>query len=70
LIIIVAAAAAVTDVLPLLHSCRLACCMYRGDKYHLFNHNCNTFSNEVANFLTGRNIPPHITNLPQEVLQT
>jgi len=42
----------------------------RGDRYHLFNHNCNTFSNEVASFLTGRNIPPHITNLPQEVLQT
>ena len=41
-----------------------------GDRYHLFNHNCNTFSNEVANFLTGHSIPSRITNLPQEVLQT
>lgn len=42
----------------------------RPDKYHLFNHNCNTFSNEVAQFLTGKRIPSYITDLPQEVMST
>lgn len=43
---------------------------YRGDTYNLFDHNCNTFSNEVAQFLTGKKIPSHITDLPAEVLST
>uniref|UniRef100_A0A3P8ZN40 palmitoyl-protein hydrolase n=1 Tax=Esox lucius TaxID=8010 RepID=A0A3P8ZN40_ESOLU len=43
---------------------------YRGDKYRLFEHNCNTFTNEVAQFLTGRKIPSYITDLPSEVLST
>ncbi|XP_034050663.1 desumoylating isopeptidase 1b [Thalassophryne amazonica] len=43
---------------------------YRGDKYNLFAHNCNTFSNEVAQFLTGKKIPSYITDLPSEVLAT
>ena len=30
---------------------------------------CNNFSNEFATFLTGSGIPPHITNLPAEVLR-
>ncbi|XP_038935211.1 desumoylating isopeptidase 1 isoform X2 [Rattus norvegicus] len=44
--------------------------MYRGEAYNLFEHNCNTFSNEVAQFLTGRKIPSYITDLPSEVLST
>ncbi|KAJ8345726.1 hypothetical protein SKAU_G00299190 [Synaphobranchus kaupii] len=43
---------------------------YRRDRYRLFEHNCNTFSNEVALFLTGRKIPSYITDLPSEVLST
>uniref|UniRef100_A0A3Q3LE80 palmitoyl-protein hydrolase n=1 Tax=Mastacembelus armatus TaxID=205130 RepID=A0A3Q3LE80_9TELE len=43
---------------------------YRGDRYRLFEHNCNTFTNEVAQFLTGRPIPSYITDLPSEVLST
>ncbi|KAL9957268.1 hypothetical protein ACROYT_G038882 [Oculina patagonica] len=43
---------------------------FRGDNYHLFEHNCNTFSSEVAMFLTGRKIPQHIQDLPSEVLNT
>ncbi|XP_062331016.1 desumoylating isopeptidase 1b [Osmerus eperlanus] len=43
---------------------------YRNDKYHLLEHNCNTFTNEVAQFLTGSQIPAHITNLPSEILST
>uniref|UniRef100_UPI0037E84229 desumoylating isopeptidase 1b n=1 Tax=Semicossyphus pulcher TaxID=241346 RepID=UPI0037E84229 len=43
---------------------------YRGDKYNLLEHNCNTFSNEVAQFLTGKKIPSYITDLPAEILAT
>ncbi|XP_061087387.1 desumoylating isopeptidase 1-like [Conger conger] len=43
---------------------------YRADNYRLFEHNCNTFSNEVAQFLTGGKIPSYITDLPAEVLST
>uniref|UniRef100_A0A8C4Z940 palmitoyl-protein hydrolase n=2 Tax=Gadus morhua TaxID=8049 RepID=A0A8C4Z940_GADMO len=43
---------------------------YRGETYHLFENNCNTFSNEVAQFLTGSRIPEYITDLPSEVLST
>uniref|UniRef100_A0AAY4BW85 palmitoyl-protein hydrolase n=1 Tax=Denticeps clupeoides TaxID=299321 RepID=A0AAY4BW85_9TELE len=43
---------------------------YRGERYRLFEHNCNTFSNEVAQFLTGHKIPSYITDLPSEVLST
>ena len=31
---------------------------------------CNNFSDEFATFLTGSGIPPHITNLPAEVLHS
>ncbi|KAF1374174.1 hypothetical protein PFLUV_G00246810 [Perca fluviatilis] len=40
------------------------------DTYNLFEHNCNTFTNEVAQFLTGKTIPSYITDLPSEVLST
>ncbi|GFR74745.1 desumoylating isopeptidase 1 [Elysia marginata] len=43
---------------------------FKGSTYHLFHHNCNTFSSELAQFLTGKDIPAHITNLPQDVLST
>ncbi|TRZ15069.1 hypothetical protein HGM15179_012049 [Zosterops borbonicus] len=43
---------------------------FRGESYNLFEHNCNTFSNEVAQFLTGKKIPSYITDLPSEVLAT
>ena len=43
---------------------------FRPECYHLLDHNCNTFSNEVAQFLTGKPIPSYVTNLPGEVLQT
>ena len=33
---------------------------FTGDKYDLFRHNCNNFSNETAQFLVGRGIPQHI----------
>ncbi|KAK2820864.1 hypothetical protein Q5P01_023823 [Channa striata] len=52
------------------HLTSLAESTYSGDKYKLFEHNCNTFSNEVAQFLTGKKIPSYITDLPAEVLST
>ena len=38
--------------------------------YDLFAHNCNTFTDEFSNFLLGKGIPDHITNMPQAVLGT
>ena len=43
---------------------------FRPEKYHLFDHNCNTFSDESAQFLTGRKIPSYIVDLPSEVQDT
>ncbi|MCJ8738497.1 hypothetical protein PDJAM_G00036510 [Pangasius djambal] len=43
---------------------------YRPETYHLFEHNCNTFSSEMSQFLTGRKIPSYITDLPSDVLST
>ncbi|XP_005092451.1 desumoylating isopeptidase 1 [Aplysia californica] len=48
----------------------LAQTSFRAETYHLFHHNCNNFSSEVAQFLTGKDIPSHITSLPQDVLST
>jgi len=48
----------------------LADSTFRMDSYSLFEHNCNHFSNELSEFLTGNKIPDHIVNLPQQVLNT
>ena len=41
---------------------------YTSDSYDLLNHNCNNFSNEFVEFLTGNSIPEKIVNLPQVVV--
>lgn len=38
--------------------------------YHVLDHNCNNFSDQLCRFLVGRGIPSYITDLPQEVLTT
>lgn len=43
---------------------------FSGRTYHLLNHNCNNFSNEVAQFLCGVSIPKYILDLPNEVLNS
>eukprot|EP00794_Sanderia_malayensis_P008944 gene8944-9898_t len=43
---------------------------FRPEKYDLFLHNCNTFSNEVSQFLTGKKIPSYILDLPSNILNT
>lgn len=48
----------------------LADSAFRGEAYDLLQHNCNNFSNEIAQFLCGTSIPQHILDLPSEVLST
>ncbi|XP_059660268.1 uncharacterized protein LOC132306740 [Cornus florida] len=43
---------------------------YTVETYDLLNHNCNNFSNEVAQFLVGVTIPEYILNLPNEVMSS
>lgn len=43
---------------------------YNEKNYNLLSHNCNQFTNEVAQFLTGQAIPSYILDLPGEVLDT
>jgi hypothetical protein len=44
--------------------------VFTADKYDLFEYNCNHMSQQVCEFLVGKGIPDHITDLPQTVLQT
>ncbi|XWS36555.1 hypothetical protein CRYUN_Cryun20dG0094700 [Craigia yunnanensis] len=43
---------------------------YTAETYSLLTHNCNNFSNEVAQFLVGSNIPEYILQLPNEVMSS
>ncbi|ESO85849.1 hypothetical protein LOTGIDRAFT_87444, partial [Lottia gigantea] len=49
---------------------QLATSNFKPQDYNLLEHNCNNFSDEVCQFLTGKSIPSHITGLPREVLNT
>ncbi|CAG8447133.1 11397_t:CDS:2 [Ambispora gerdemannii] len=44
--------------------------IYTMEKYHLLDNNCNNFTNDVCQFLTGRAIPESITTLPADFLTT
>lgn len=43
---------------------------FSGSSYDIFKHNCNNFTEELAQFLVGRGIPEYILNLPNEVLNS
>ncbi|KAK6624173.1 hypothetical protein RUM44_011031 [Polyplax serrata] len=43
---------------------------FTGTSYNLLNHNCNNFTDEVAQFLCGVRIPKHILNLPEIIRET
>ncbi|KAG5885932.1 hypothetical protein JTB14_010961 [Gonioctena quinquepunctata] len=43
---------------------------YAGNTYSLLRHNCNNFSQEIAQFLCGASIPKYILDLPNEVLNS
>lgn len=38
--------------------------------YNLIEHNCNNFSNDLAQVLVGKTIPTHILDLPREILNS
>ena len=40
------------------------------EKYHLLDNNCNSFTNDVCQFLVGKPIPSHITSLPADFTNT
>lgn len=42
----------------------------RPNTYQIFTHNCNNFSEEIAQFLCGKSIPKYILDLPNEALQS
>ena len=44
--------------------------IYSAESYDLFLHNCNNFTQDLSIFLTGKEIPTHIRDLPQKVLDT
>ncbi|EEB16609.1 conserved hypothetical protein [Pediculus humanus corporis] len=43
---------------------------FAGSSYDLLKHNCNHFSDELAQFLCGTRIPKHILNLPDIIRET
>lgn len=43
---------------------------YTAETYNLMGHNCNNFSNEVAQFLVCITIPDYILDLPNEVMNS
>lgn len=43
---------------------------YTAEKYHLIDHNCNNFTDEACEFLTGKPIPKRVLNQAKELLQT
>lgn len=43
---------------------------YSANSYQLFSHNCNNFTEEIAQFLCGVSIPKYILDLPNEVLSS
>ncbi|XP_074583996.1 uncharacterized protein LOC141840016 [Curcuma longa] len=43
---------------------------FTAETYNLLTHNCNNFSNEVAQFLVGATIPDYILQLPTEVMNS
>uniref|UniRef100_A0A5S6QSP0 DUF862 domain-containing protein n=1 Tax=Trichuris muris TaxID=70415 RepID=A0A5S6QSP0_TRIMR len=40
---------------------------FRGELYRLLRHNCNTFSNEVSQFLTGNEIPMKLLRFTEDI---
>eukprot|EP00490_Sorites_sp_Unknown_P009415 CAMPEP_0114671808 /NCGR_PEP_ID=MMETSP0191-20121206/41784_1 /TAXON_ID=126664 /ORGANISM="Sorites sp." /LENGTH=245 /DNA_ID=CAMNT_0001932533 /DNA_START=24 /DNA_END=762 /DNA_ORIENTATION=+ len=40
------------------------------DKYDVFKHNCNNFADEASEFLCHKKIPPYITGLPAQFLNS
>uniref|UniRef100_T1IR74 PPPDE domain-containing protein n=1 Tax=Strigamia maritima TaxID=126957 RepID=T1IR74_STRMM len=50
--------------------CELGDTKYSSELYHMFQHNCNKFTQELVTYLTGKNIPEYLLILPKEVINT
>lgn len=61
-----------TEITPELWHSFLEDCAeeYGVGKYHLLEHNCNTFSDAALQFLLGQRIDPEIASLPSDFLNT
>ncbi|KAG1031662.1 hypothetical protein G6F43_013911 [Rhizopus delemar] len=44
--------------------------VYTAEKYHLLDFNCNTFSNDLCQYLYGKDIPARITGLASDFINT
>ncbi|ODV63904.1 C97 family peptidase, partial [Ascoidea rubescens DSM 1968] len=44
--------------------------IYSASTYNLFHNNCNHFTNDLVQFLTGKELPKKILDLPKRVLST
>jgi hypothetical protein len=40
------------------------------DKYHILENNCNHFSNEICEFLTGKSIPDNVLKQHEQIMDT
>ena len=43
---------------------------FRAEDYNLLRHNCNTFTDEVLQFLVGARLPPHIAAMIPEIMSS
>jgi len=43
---------------------------YQAEKYDLINHNCNMFTNDIAEFLTGKGIGSEYVDQAKTLLET
>ena len=43
---------------------------FRAEDYNLLRHNCNTFTDEAAQFLVGGGLPPHIARMIPEIMSS
>ena len=43
---------------------------WSSEKYDLFDHNCNHFTNVISKYLLGKTIPQDIVDLPKKVLSS
>jgi hypothetical protein len=43
---------------------------YTAEKYHVIDHNCNNFTDDACEFLTGKPIPKRVLNQAKDLLET
>lgn len=43
---------------------------YSFEKYHILENNCNHFTNEICEFLTGRSLPDNVLKQHEQIMDT